>query len=108
MQLVIFHPVLAHRLEGPQSHVQRDFRGFNAARFHASQNFRGEVQACRGRGHRAFFPGIDGLIALAVSRSIGPIDVRRKRHMANALDFGEEILRRERTGCGALRSCRGP
>ena len=51
MQLVVFHPLLAHRLECSQPHMQRDFRRFNASLFHARQNFGSEVQTRRGRGH---------------------------------------------------------
>ncbi len=69
MQLVIFHALLAYRLECSQPDVQRDFRRLNAFLSHACQNFGREVQACSGRSHRAFFPGIDGLIALPVSQS---------------------------------------
>ncbi len=91
MQFVIFHPFLAHRLKCSQPHVQRDFRGFNAARFDASQNFRREVQTCGRRGHRTLFAGVDGLVALAVRRLVLAVDVWRQRDVANALDDGKEI-----------------
>ncbi len=91
MQLVIFHPVFPYRLESSQPHMQRNFCGFDAPRLHASQNFLREVEACRGRSHRALFPGIDSLIALPVRWIVGPVNIRRKRHMANAFNHGKEI-----------------
>src|SRR5712691_8472267 len=92
MQPVIFHPFLPDRLECPQSDMQRDLCRFNSSRFHAGQNFGREVQARGGRSHRTFFLGINGLVTLSVSWSVGPTNVRRKRHMADAFDFGKEIL----------------
>ena len=93
MQFVFFHDFGAHGLEGSQAHVQRDLCGFDAALLKARKDFRSEMQARRGRGHGPAFSGIDRLITLAVAAAIFAGDVRRQRHVSQALDGREEIRR---------------
>lgn len=50
------------------------------------------MQACGGRGHRSGFAGINGLIALPISRTIGSVNIGRKRRVADALDCAKKIL----------------
>ncbi len=95
MQLVVFHPFLAHWLECSQPNVQRDFRGFNATFFDSSQNLGREVQTCGRGSRRALRASVDGLIALAVRRLILAGNVRRQRDVADAFEGTKEIGHRK-------------
>ena len=64
---------------------------------------RREVQAGGGRGDAPRLARVDGLVALAVSRRVGPPDVGRQGHVAVALEGGGDVTiaaRRSRTGAG--------
>jgi hypothetical protein len=89
---VLFDVLDADRLEGAESHVEGDLRGFDATVVEAGQNFRSEVEAGGGGGDGSALTGVDGLIAVAVGGGISAGDVRRKRDVADLLDPGEEVV----------------
>ena len=55
------------------------------------------MQAGSRRGNRAAFAGKDGLVALPVFVRIGAVNVRRQRHVADALERRPEIFNRRKT-----------
>src|SRR5208282_462985 len=95
MQLVIFDFFYSHRLKGAESDVQRDLGNFNPACTNLLQDLRREMQAGGWRCHRSCGRsrrlGIHRLVTVAVRWPVVAVDIRRKRHVSNALDAGKEI-----------------
>ncbi len=81
----------AQRGKGAEADVQRDARDFDALRGERVEHLRREVQAGGGRGHRAALAREDGLVALAIRGRIVATNVGRQRHVADAVEDGEEI-----------------
>ena len=103
MHVVVFDFVHLHRAESSDAHVERDVRKLHAARFGRAQKLLGEMQACRGRGHRALHLGVDRLIAVFVFGVICAGDVWRKRHLADLLQaFHEDAIVLELHDPGAV------
>lgn len=92
MQTVVFDSIHAYRLKGSQTYMKRDLHTLNIALLNALKDLRGKVQACSRRGHRATLARIDSLIAIAVGRTIGAIDIRWQRHMSELLNPAKKIL----------------
>ncbi len=92
MQLVLFDLLDADWLKCTQSDVESDFCGFDAAVEETGENLRGEVEAGGGGGNRSALPGVDGLIAIAIGRGIGAVDVGRQRDVADSFYAGKEII----------------
>ena len=88
---MILHALGADRLKRAQADVQSDGRNFGAGLTALAQDFRREVQARGGRGHGTGMGGEDGLVALAVERLVGALDVRRQGHVADAAELLEEV-----------------
>ena len=66
--------------------MKRDLGDLNAPEGQLVQKVVGEVKAS-GRGrHRPRLPGINGLIPFPVQRLVLPVDIGRKRHVAESLD----------------------
>src|SRR2546426_8627139 len=87
-----FDVFAADGLEGSQSHLQGDFADFNAPRAQPVENRRREVQAGSWSGHGAAPAGKDRLVAFAVGRFIGAVDVGRQRNVAQALDGAQQVF----------------
>src|SRR5713101_5614747 len=66
--------------------------GFQTLCAEAAENFRGEVQPGGRSSDSARLLCENGLVALAVRGLIGAINVRRQRHVAQALKSGVEVL----------------
>src|SRR2546426_7741778 len=66
--------------------------GFQTLCAEAVENFPGEVQPGGRSGDCAGLLCENGLVALAVGGLIGAINVRRQRHVAQALERGVEVL----------------
>ena len=94
------HPVLGNPLgtdgpEGPRADVERHPVELDAPRPEGGEQRRGEVKACRRRGHGAGPGRVDGLVArpvLAAGLPV-PVDVRRERRQP--MDLEERL---DRTG----------
>ena len=91
MDFVFLHNFDADGLKGAEPDVEGDFGGFDAAGADTVENLGSEVQSRGGRGDRADWLGIDGLVSLAIGGRVGAIDVGRKRDVPDAFDYGEEI-----------------
>jgi hypothetical protein len=76
----------AHRLERAGADVQRHRGALDAARGERGEQLGVEVQRRSRRRDRARPLGEDGLVARAVARVVGALDVRRQRHVAMALE----------------------
>src|SRR6266566_4259105 len=78
--------------------MQRDRGNFNPAGANSLEDFGREVQAGRRRRYRSPSLGVDGLVAIpvycAVFTVVLAVNVRRKRHVSNALDAGKKIVDR--------------
>ena len=81
MQFVILDPIHADGLKGSKPNVKCDLCGLDASLSKPRKNFWGEVQACGWCRYRAAFARVDGLIAIAISGAVWPINVRWQRHM---------------------------
>src|SRR5712692_2254345 len=66
--------------------------GFQTLCAEAVENFPGEVQPGGRSGNGAGLLCENGLVALTVGGLIGAINVRRQRHVAQALERGVEVL----------------
>src|SRR2546427_11328547 len=66
--------------------------GFQTLCAEAVENFPGEVQPGGRSGHSAGLLCENSLVALTVGGLIGAINVRRQRHVAQALERGVEVL----------------
>ena len=86
IDVVILDSLHAHRLERAKPHVQRDRRALDAARLELVEQPRGEMQAGRGRRHRSGLVCIHRLVPFAIGQVVVSLDVRRKRHVTDALD----------------------
>ncbi len=107
MHHVLLHALRVHRLEGPQTDVQRDLRGFDAAGAERGEHLQGEMQAGGGGGNGAARARVDRLVALAVGRLVGPRDVRGQRHVPDLLHRRQKIRhRREPQGAFAEAAAR--
>ena len=83
---MIFNGGDAHRLEGARTNVQRHKRHLHAFGAQFFQQRLVKMQTC-GRGcNRARFFAINGLIKFAVSVFVRTVDIRRQRHMADAVE----------------------
>jgi hypothetical protein len=89
---VIFDPLDAHRLERAVADVERNLRDDDTGAAQGVEQRPGEVKAGGRRGHRPARASEDGLIALAVDRRIGTVNVRRKRDVADRFDDGIDVL----------------
>jgi hypothetical protein len=67
MHLVVVRIVRLHRQKRPRSYMQRHEVTFDAGGVQRSHQFRSEMQPRCRRGNSTFFPGVDGLIILAVA-----------------------------------------
>ena len=85
MHAVLAQVLAAHRLEGAGAHVQGDAGAADPARGQGVEQGLVEMQARGGRGHRARLARVHGLVALVVGGAVGALDVRRQRHVADAL-----------------------
>ena len=83
-------------------------RDLRAARAAPVQHLRREVQARGGRRHRAALACEDGLVALAVGRVVGALDVRRQRHVPDRARTPRRGRRRRGSGACARRIRRAP
>ncbi len=91
VQVMVFYPLNAHRLEGSEAHVQSNFGGFNAARGQAAQNLSSEMKTCGGSSDGSPVASVYGLITFVVGRTVRARDVRRQRDVADQVDASEEI-----------------
>src|SRR5882724_2356301 len=91
MDLVVFHALGVDRLKCSQADMQGDLGDLDAPVAHLRQDVRGEVQARSGRGNRAAFVCIDGLVAFAIGRQIVAGDIRRQWHVADLFNLGTKI-----------------
>ena len=83
---MIFNGLHAHRLECPRANVQRHKRHFNPFLAQLLQHHIVKVQACGRRGYGPRPGAVDGLIQFAVGVFVRTIDIRRQRHMADAVE----------------------
>jgi hypothetical protein len=90
MRIQIIHP---HRLKRPCAHVQCYKSAVYAHRFNVANEPGIEVQTRRGRGDCTPLASENTLVALAVIRVGGSVNVRWKRYIAPPL---EEFKRRPR------------
>src|SRR5207247_10636814 len=72
--------------------MESDLGGFDSAFPYAGKNFRGEVKTSRGGRDGASLACIDGLISFAVFGIVFSINVRGQRHMAESLNYADEML----------------
>src|SRR5262249_46970090 len=83
---VVLDPFHAHRLEGPVADMQGDARDLDSTLCHRGDKRGSEVQP-GGRGRdRPARVGEDGLIAIAIRRSVVALDVRGQRHVPDGVD----------------------
>ena len=73
--------------ECPQPNMQGQMRDTRAGVPAGFQDLRREVQPRRGSGHRSALGGVHGLVAVAIRRRVGALDIGRQRHMPHALDL---------------------
>ncbi len=92
MQMDLVQPRHPHGLESAQAHVQCDVDDLYTTFRNSLQDFRREVQAGRGRSHRATLCRVDCLIALAVGGVIGAMDIGWQRHVPDPLNFAVEVF----------------
>src|SRR5208282_5378136 len=93
---VLFQTLAANPLESPQSDVESDLRDFHSPFAQPLQDLRSKVQARCGRCDGRSLARVDRLVALAVERLIGALDVRRQRYMPQAAEqFVKIALRAE-------------
>ncbi|MCY1430563.1 hypothetical protein D9M71_465130 [compost metagenome] len=92
MHVVVFDALDPHWLEGTSPHVQGDEGGFHAFGGDLGQQLFIEVQAGGWRGHGASALGVHRLVALAVGALIRTVDVRRQRHMADAIEQWQHLF----------------
>ncbi|MNQ28242.1 hypothetical protein D3C85_415150 [compost metagenome] len=94
MHVVVLDALDAHRLEGSGADVQGDEGGIHTLGADRRQQRVVEVQPGGRCSHRAGLGlvGIDGLVALAVGVLVGAVDVRRQRHVADALEQRQHRL----------------
>ena len=83
---MIFHPLHAHRLKRPETHVKCDLAGLDTALAQRLESSFREVESCRGGSDRASNLGIDRLVGLAILCLIGASNVGRQRNMPQAVD----------------------
>ena len=89
VNFVIFEALGADGREGAEADLERDFCYFDAPTAHASENFRREMQTRCGRCDSTSLLRVNGLVALAVERLVGALDIGRERDVAEAIDrFG--------------------
>src|ERR1700680_4378991 len=107
--MMIFYALAAHRLEGSQANVQRDFGGFNFAGMNPGKNLRGEMKAGGGSSDRSAFLlfGVDRLVAFAVGGRIFAGDVWRQRNVADFLNAREEIAGRRESNSSLAKAGAG-
>src|SRR5437868_2358897 len=74
--------------------MQRNLGRFNASLAEAPEDFSCEMQSRSRRCHRATLAGIDRLIALAIGRAVEAVNIRRQRHVTDALDSSKKISQR--------------
>ncbi len=75
VDLVVLNLVLLHRAKSVQADVECDKGRFHAHATQVYQQLRGEMQASRGRCHRALHVTVDSLVALRVGQRC--VDVGR-------------------------------
>ena len=71
-----------HGAERAHTHVQGDRHALHPFRVDFGQQLASEVQSGRGRGHRARYTGVHGLVALPVQGLVVPLEIGRQRHVA--------------------------
>src|SRR5437016_13704995 len=92
MNLMLFNHFRPHRLECAQAYVQSEFDNLDSPLANAGQDLWGEMQPGGRSRHTARLAGIDGLVAVTIFRPVLPVDIGRKRHMAQRLHHCKEIL----------------
>ena len=91
MQLDLGDTIDADRLKSSEADVQRDVGNLNAARADRREDVVGEMQARGRRGHGPAFAREDGLVAALIGLFVGPRDVGRQRHVAEAIERSIEV-----------------
>jgi hypothetical protein len=94
MESVVFDALSPQWLEGPEPHMQSDLSGFDPAIPNALKSLRREMESGSRGGRRSAFTGINRLVSLVVSFGVIPMDVGRKRDVAQAFYFCEEVVGR--------------
>ena len=77
--------------KGSKTDVKGDGDDGDPAIGNGVEYLRSEVKAGSGRSDRAMRPGVDGLIAVAVSRGVGAVNIRRQGHVTDAVKSGEKV-----------------
>ena len=88
MHLMVLDLLRLHRAEGAQAHMQRHVAQLHALGGDLLHQFLGKMQPGGGGSGAADFPGIDGLIPLAVLQLL--LDIGRQRHFAQPLQHLQE------------------
>ena len=78
---MLFQTFGANRFESPQSHVESDLHDFDSPFAEPLQGLGGKVQARCWRRDGRSLARIDGLVAFAIERFVGALDIRRQRYV---------------------------
>ena len=85
--LMLFDRIHRDRLKSPVTHVKRHIRDLDVHPGKFLKKRLIKMQSCRRRRHGPFFFRENGLIGLIIRRLVRPVDVRRKRDMAEHTQF---------------------
>ena len=91
VQADVFEALDADGLEGAEAYVEGEGFDLDATGFQGVQCLRREVKAGGGGGGGAGLAGVDGLVAGLVFGFVWTMHVRRQRHVADAVELGEEL-----------------
>ena len=91
VQAVVFDALLVDRLESTESDMKSDLTISTARARMLIKNRRCEMQSGCGGGHRPTLLRVDRLISFAVGRLVVAGNIRRERHVSNAIERFVEI-----------------
>ena len=92
VHMVVFNVIHTYRLKRAGPHVQGHIGGLNALGGNRIEQRLIKVQACSRCCYSTQALGVNRLIALAVRVFVGTIDIRRQRHVADALQQGQHLF----------------
>src|SRR6266568_4747646 len=97
MQAHLVYPLHAQRRKRAQAHMERHTRYFDTLDGDLVEHLRRKVQSRSGSGNRTAFPRKDRLVPLSVSLRVVAPNVRRQRHVPDAVERPKEIIHRRKS-----------
>src|ERR1700737_2041849 len=82
-----FQCFCSNGLESPQANVQGELANLNSTLSDLFEDFRSEMQSRSGSRDRTRLAGENGLVPFVVRSFVGPIDVRRKWYVTQAVNL---------------------